>query len=57
MMKESEMFKFLCEYCEMVYLLFDSITAERDAQWLLDLRCFKQMLAYDRTYDRLRYFN
>jgi len=50
------MFKFWWEYCEMAYLLLDSIAAERDAKWLFHLHCFKRMLVYDRAYDHLRYF-
>ena len=40
----------------MVFLLLDSIAAERDSMWELHLQCFNQMLDYDRAYDHLKYF-
>ena len=40
----------------MVLLLFDFIEAERETNWDIHLKCFKQMLPCDRAFDLTKYF-
>ena len=44
------------EYCDMVTLLLDFLSAERDSDWNLHLETFQNMLSYDRAYDDYKYF-
>ena len=53
---KSETFQFWLEYCEMVYLLLDFLTAERESDWNMHLETFREMLCYDRAYDHYKYF-
>ena len=52
----SDTFAFWLEYCDMVTLLLDFLSAERDSDWNLHLETFQNMLNYDRAYDHYKYF-
>ena len=54
---KSKTFKFGYEYMEMVFILLDSIEAERDANWQLHLDSFREMLPYDKAFDHYKYLS
>ena len=52
----SETFQFWLEYCDMAFLLFDFLAAERESNWDLHLETFQEMLKYDRAFGQYKYF-
>lgn len=52
----SEIFAFWLEYCQMVFLLLEFLTAERDSKWIQHIEAFQEMISYDAAFDNYRYF-
>ena len=53
----SETFKIWLKYCDMIFLLLNFVTAERNSDWSVHLETFAEMLVFDRAQDHCKYMN
>ena len=53
----SETFKIWLKYWDMIFLLLNFVTAERNSDWSVHLETFAEMLVFDRAQDHCKYMN